>query len=95
MKHKEIIKSTINSFKGGVNQCINCEITNDGYLKQRRGYTTFGEMVDTLWNINKQNKKMNFTCEYTIILPLKGTKPIYKKTLINGKTRSRKQTKLS
>jgi len=41
-------------------------------------------MTDTkelIWKKGKQNKKMGFTSEYTVVLPLKGTKPIYKKTL--------------
>ena len=79
-QNKEIVKfmSTIGR---GVEGALNATITDQGYLIKRKGYSTFGEMVDVLWNINKQNKKMGFTSEYTIILPLKGTKPIYKKTL--------------
>lgn len=65
----------------GVEKALNATVTDQGYLQKRKGYTTFGEMVDVLWNINKQNKKMHFTSEYTIVLPLKGIKPIYKKTL--------------
>ncbi len=70
----------IDGFKGGVQKALNAEVTNEGYLTKRKGYNTFGEMVDVLWKINKQNKKIGFTCEYTVVLPLKGTKPIYKKT---------------
>lgn len=66
---------------GGIIEARNLEIADNGFIKKRRGYNTFGEMVDVLWDINKQNKKMSFTGEYTVILPLKGTKPIYKKTL--------------
>jgi len=79
-QNKEIVKfmATIGR---GVEGALNATITDQGYLTKRKGYSTFGEMVDVLWNINKQNKKMKFTSEYTIILPLKGTKPIYKKTL--------------
>lgn len=69
----------------GVEKALNATITDQGYLQKRKGYTTFGEMVDVLWNINKQNKKMGFTSEYTVILPLKGAKPIYKKTLSKQK----------
>lgn len=67
----------------GVEKAVNATITNQGYLQKRKGYTTFGEMVDVLWAINKQNRKMGFTSEYTVVLPLKGIKPIYKKTLKN------------
>lgn len=73
-------------YGGGVKSGLNAEITDQGYIKKREGYNTFGEMVDVLWKINKQNKKIGFTCEYTVILPLKGTKPIYKKTLQNIST---------
>jgi len=40
-------------------------------------------MVDVLWNINKRLKKYQAKVQYTITLPLKGTKPVYKKTLRN------------
>ena len=74
----------VSSFEYGANtitKAVNLEIEDNGFVKKRRGFKTFGEMVDVLWSINKQNKKMHFTAEYTIILPLKGTKPVYKKTL--------------
>lgn len=79
-RNEELVKATavIGSFK---TKAINMVITDQGWLTKRRGYNTFGEMVDVLWKINKQNKKMGFTAEYTVVLPLKGTKPIYKKTL--------------
>jgi len=79
---KEKIKfmATIGWNGGTVEKALNAVITDQGILKKREGYKTFGEMVNVLWNINKQNKKMGFTAEYTVVLPLKGTKPIYKKT---------------
>jgi hypothetical protein len=79
-RNNEVVKfmATIGN---GVEKAVDATITDQGYLQRRKGYTTFGEMVDVLWNINKQNKKMGFTAEYTVILPLKGIKPIYKKTL--------------
>lgn len=79
-RNQEVVKFMA-SIGNGVEKALNATITDQGYLQKRKGYTTFGEMVDVLWNINKQNKKMGFTGEYTVILPLKGTKPIYKKTL--------------
>lgn len=79
-RNQEVVKFMA-SIGNGVEKVLNATITDQGYLQKRKGYTTFGEMVDVLWNINKQNKKMGFTGEYTVILPLKGTKPIYKKTL--------------
>jgi len=79
-RNEEIVKFMV-TIGRGVEEALNATITDQGYLTKRKGYNTFGEMVDVLWNINKQNKKMGFTSEYTIILPLKGTKPIYKKTL--------------
>jgi len=81
MKRNEEIVKFMATIGRGVEGALNATITDHGYLIKRKGYSTFGEMVDVLWNINKQNKKMGFTSEYTIILPLKGTKPIYKKTL--------------
>lgn len=79
-RNQEVVKfmATIGQ---GVQKVVNATITDQGYLTKRKGYNTFGEMVDVLWNINKQNKKMGFTSEYTVILPLKGTKPVYKKTI--------------
>lgn len=80
-------KRNVENFKfmsligNGVEKALNATITDGGCLMKRKGYNTFGEMVDVLWEINKQNKKMGFTSEYTVVLPLKGTKPIYKKTL--------------
>lgn len=81
-RNQEVVKFMA-SIGNGVEKALNATITDQGYLQKRKGYTTFGEMVDVLWNINKQNKKTGFTSEYTVILPLKGTKPIYKKTLRN------------
>jgi hypothetical protein len=80
-QNKVKFSATTDGFSGGIIKALNAEITDKGYLTKRKGYKTFGEMVDVLWKINKQNKKVGFTCEYTVILPLKGTKPIYKKTL--------------
>ena len=71
----------IDGFSGGINNIINAEITKQGYVSKRKGYNTFGEMVHVLWEINKRAKKMGFKGEYTVSLPLRGTKPIYKKTI--------------
>lgn len=79
-RNEETVKFMVD-IGNGVEKALNATITDGGILQKRAGYNTFGEMVDVLWKINKQNKKMKFTSEYTIILPLKGTKPIYKKTL--------------
>lgn len=70
---------------GEVQHLFNGYIDSDGIIGKRDGYSTFGEMVDVLWRINKQMQKIGFTAEYTVKLPLKGTKPIYKKTLRNEK----------
>lgn len=83
IKRKQEVVKFMATIGNGVKKCVNATITDQGYLQKRKGYTTFGEMVDVLWNINKQNKKMGFISEYTVILPLKGTKPIYKKTFRN------------
>ena len=80
-RNQELVTTNFEIGDGGFKNGVNVEITKEGMIKKRKGYNTFGEMVDVLWNINKQNRKMGFTCEYTVILPLKGTKPIYKKTL--------------
>lgn len=81
-RNEELVKATlITDWSGGINQSVNLVPTSNGAITKRKGYNTFGEMVDVLWKINKQNKKMKFKSEYTITLPLKGTKPIYKKTL--------------
>lgn len=82
-RNEETVKMELETegWNGGILKAVNVDIDNAGFIKKRKGYNTFGEMVHVLWNINKQNKKMGFTAEYTVILPLKGTKPIYKKTL--------------
>lgn len=57
-----------------VSSCLNLEIKNNGIIIRRREFKNFANMVNILWQINQQNKKMGFTCEYTIVLPMKGTK---------------------
>jgi hypothetical protein len=81
-RNDELVTSEVKMGKGFISG-LNIEFTNKGMIKRRKGYNTFGEMVDVLWDINKRMKKNRFTqpITYTIILPLKGTKPIYKKTL--------------
>jgi len=83
-RNEELVTATftLDGFKGGFNNIpLNVEIRNDGLIRKRGGYNTFGEMVDVLWKLNKQNKRLGFIGDYTVRLPLKGTKPIYKKTL--------------
>ena len=82
-RNEELVRTELltEGWKGGVLKAVNLEIEDNGFVKRRRGFNTFGEMVDVLWKINKQNKNMGFTAEYTVRLPLRGTKPIYKKTL--------------
>jgi len=80
MKRNEEANQFVATFGAGITAAVDVTITDQGYLTRRKRYNTFGEMVDVLWNINKQNKKMGLTAEYTVVLPLKGTKPIYKKT---------------
>lgn len=80
-RSKELITAKFEIGDKGFMGGLNVEITDNGMIKKRNGYNTFGEMVDVLWNINKKAKKYKWTGEYTVTLPLKGTKPIYKKTL--------------
>jgi len=80
-KDKIKFMATIGWKGGTVEKALNAVITDQGHLKKRKGYKTFGEMVHVLWEINKQNRKMGFASEYTVVLPLRGRKPIYKKTL--------------
>lgn len=80
-RNDELVTSKVSIGDGGFSNGLNILINDDGHIKRRKGYSTFGEMVDVLWKINKQAKKMGWSSEYTVRLPLKGTKPIYKKTL--------------
>lgn len=82
-RNQELITSSfeIDGFNGGINTARNIDIQSTGTIQKRKGYNTFGEMVDVLWNINKRYKKQGFSGEFTVTLPLKGTKPVYKKTL--------------
>lgn len=78
---KEVITSSFSIGDKGFSGGLNVEVLDNGTIAKRNGYTTFGEMVHVLWKINKQARKMGWESEYTIKLPLKGNKPIYKKTL--------------
>lgn len=80
-RNLELIRTSFEIGDGGFSNGLNVEISGDGLIKKRKGYNTFGEMVDVLWKLNKNAKKMGWSSEYTIRLPLKGTKPVYKKTL--------------
>lgn len=80
-RNDELVRTTLITGNNSIVRAVNLEMEDNGFVKKRAGYSTFGEMVHVLWKINKQNKKMGFTGEYTVILPLKGTKPVYKKTL--------------
>lgn len=73
--------SFIKDFRGEITESNNIVISNDGIIKRIKGYTTFGQMVDELWKINERYKRQGFQGNYTITLPLKGTKPVYKRTL--------------
>ena len=81
-RNDELVTSKFTIRDKGFSGGLNVEITNKGEIVKRKGYNTFGEMVDVLWNINKRMKK-NKTgpIQYTVTLPLRGTKLIYKKTL--------------
>lgn len=80
-RSEEIITKSFTTGNNKVTEMVNVILNNNGTVETRKGYNTFGEMVDVLWKINKQAKKMKWSAQYTVVLPLKGTKPIYKKTL--------------
>jgi hypothetical protein len=84
-RNDELVTSKFEVGDGGFSNGLNVVIENNGTITKRKGYNTFGEMVDVLWNINKKLKKFNSKIVYTIMLPLKGTKPVYKKTLVKDK----------
>lgn len=77
----EFLKKFTLGSNSKISDAQNVVINTRGEIESRKGWKTFGEMVDVLWKINKQNRKMGFVGEYTIKLPLKGVKPIYKKTI--------------
>lgn len=85
-RNQELVTSGFRSWINGLTELKNVEITDSGLIARRKGYNTFGEMVHVLWELNKRAKKMGYKSEYTVVLPLKGTKPIYKKTLVETKT---------
>jgi hypothetical protein len=80
-RNDELIETKFTIDESGFTGGLNVEITDKGYITRRKGYNTFGEMVDVLWKINKRARKMGWGSQYTVTLPLKGTKPVYKKTL--------------
>lgn len=81
MKRNEEVFTTEFTVGGdGYSGGLNIDLTDKGNIIRRKGYNTFGEMVDVLWNINKNLKKHGAKVQYTVMLPLKGTKPVYKKT---------------
>lgn len=82
-RNDELVTSRFEIGDSGFTGGLNVEIDHDGTIKRRKGYNTFGEMVHVLWELNKKAKKMGWSSEYTVRLPLKGTKPVYKKTLRN------------
>ncbi len=80
-RNQEVIKSEFEIGKKGFSKGVNVEITKQGTIKKRKGYNTFGEMVDVLWNLNKKARKNKWSGVFTVTLPLRGTKPVYKKTI--------------
>jgi hypothetical protein len=80
-RNEELITTSFEVGDSGFSNGLNVEITSDGTIKRRKGFNTFGEMVHVLWELNKKAKKMGWSSDYTVRLPLKGIKPIYKKTL--------------
>lgn len=58
----------------------NISMNNDGSLRRRIGWRTFADMVHELWIQNKRLKNIGGEMDYTLRLPLKGYKPVYKKT---------------
>jgi len=80
-RNEEVVACEFEIGNDGFRNGLNVDFNERGQITKRKGYATFGEMVHVLWDINKRAKKMGFTGEYTIRLPLKGTKPIYKKTV--------------
>lgn len=80
-RNEEFFTTRFEIANDGFKNGLNVEITDQGTIKKRKGYNTFGEMVHTLWELNKKAKKMGWSSDYTVRLPLRGTKPVYKKTL--------------
>ena len=46
----------------------------DGLFKRRRGWKTFKSMVRELDRLNKQYKKMKVVGDFTVRLPIRGSK---------------------
>lgn len=83
-RNNELVTAEITIGTDGFSGGLNVVPDDRGRITKRKGYNTFGEMVDVLWKINKHLKKFHSgPIQYTVTLPLKGTKPIYKKTLAN------------
>lgn len=79
-RNEELITTKFTIGDSGFSGGLNIDITENGMVTKRKGYNTFGEMVHVLWDINKRFKKNGCKSDFTITLPLKGIKPIYKKT---------------
>ena len=60
-RNDELVTTSFDIGDSGFSNGVNVEITKYGTIKKRKGYNTFGEMVDVLWNINKSMKKNNST----------------------------------
>ena len=60
---------------------MNISYNHDGTIRKRIGWRTFAEMVHDLWIQNKRLKKFGYEMDYTLRLPLKGYKPVLKKTI--------------
>lgn len=58
----------------------NISFNQDSTVRKRRGWRTFADMVHELWMQNKRLKKLGMQMDYTLRLPLKGYKPVYKRT---------------
>ncbi len=58
----------------------NIYFNKDSSVRTQIDWETFAEMVHELWIQNKRLKKFGVQMNYTIRIPLRGYKPVYKKT---------------
>lgn len=62
-------------------QAVNMYFNTNGTAQVRRGWRFFGDMVHELWRINKIAQKSGLSSDIIVRIPLRGRKPIFKKTL--------------
>lgn len=67
------IKTSFLASQDGVSDLLNIDIEGD-YLVKRKGWKTFKSMVNQLDELNKKYKRLKQVGDFTIRLPIRGSK---------------------